>query len=62
MCYSFLLAYFILIILSRHHNLICLIFTTKELNATSNGGLHNIDEYEAVIKQLRDENSSLKER
>ncbi|CAN6248078.1 unnamed protein product [Urochloa humidicola] len=31
-------------------------------NATSNLGLHTIDEYEAVIKQLRDENSSLKER
>ncbi|XP_062183647.1 protein MICRORCHIDIA 7-like [Phragmites australis] len=31
-------------------------------NATSNRDLHKIDEYEAVIKQLRDENSSLEER
>ncbi|XP_066350304.1 protein MICRORCHIDIA 4-like isoform X2 [Miscanthus floridulus] len=30
--------------------------------ATSNGDLHTIDEYESVIKQLRDENLSLKER
>ncbi|CAN6234572.1 unnamed protein product [Urochloa humidicola] len=35
---------------------------SMDRNATSNGGLHTIDEYEAVIKQLRDENSSLKER
>ncbi|TVU13505.1 hypothetical protein EJB05_40564 [Eragrostis curvula] len=31
-------------------------------NATSNGDMHAIDEYETIIKQLRDENSSLKER
>ncbi|KAK3145100.1 hypothetical protein QOZ80_4AG0323090 [Eleusine coracana subsp. coracana] len=31
-------------------------------NATSNGDLQTIDEYETVIKQLKDENSSLKER
>ncbi|XP_062225341.1 protein MICRORCHIDIA 7-like [Phragmites australis] len=31
-------------------------------NATSNGDRHTIDEYETVIKQLRVENSSLKER
>ncbi|KAG0525295.1 hypothetical protein BDA96_06G043400 [Sorghum bicolor] len=30
--------------------------------ATSNRDLHTIDEYESVIKQLRDENLSLKER
>ncbi|TVU03463.1 hypothetical protein EJB05_51015 [Eragrostis curvula] len=31
-------------------------------NATSNGDMHAVDEYETVIKQLREENSSLKER
>ncbi|GJN37060.1 hypothetical protein PR202_gb25981 [Eleusine coracana subsp. coracana] len=31
-------------------------------NATSNGDLQTIDEYETVIKQLKDENLSLKER
>ncbi|WVZ84519.1 hypothetical protein U9M48_031546 [Paspalum notatum var. saurae] len=31
-------------------------------NATSNGDLHTMNEYETVIKKLRDENSSLKER
>ncbi|XP_008668235.1 protein MICRORCHIDIA 4-like isoform X2 [Zea mays] len=30
--------------------------------ATSNGDLHTMDEYQSVIMQLRDENSSLKER
>ena len=49
-------------ILSKHHNFICLIFTTQDPNGTSNGGLHAIDEYETVINKLRDENSSLKER
>jgi hypothetical protein len=39
-----------------------LIFTTQDPNGTSNGGLHAIAEYETVIKKLRDENSSLKER
>ncbi|KAJ1270290.1 hypothetical protein BS78_06G042800 [Paspalum vaginatum] len=31
-------------------------------NATSNGDLHTMNEYETVIMKLRDENSSLKER
>ncbi|KAF8780644.1 hypothetical protein HU200_001246 [Digitaria exilis] len=34
----------------------------RDPNATSNGGLHTIVEYETVIKQLKDENTSLKER
>ncbi len=36
-------------------------FALQQLNAASNGD-YTIDDHETIIKQLRDENSSLKER
>lgn len=37
-------------------------FAPQEQNGRSNDDQHSIDDHETVIKQLRDENSSLKER
>ena len=49
-------------ILLKRDFIILNMFAPQEPNARSNVDGHSIDDHEPVIKQLRDENASLKER